>query len=239
MVEYGKPTIESLQGQIEELRRAVRDLQRANRVLGAIPQGETIEVLDPADGSTLVRMGDTTYGVGVEFMDDAGIVVARFGTTSGGVPGVEIGDAPGTEQPYMAITQEGQYWPYVAHPFAGFLGALSSPITSATFTTTHRCAVELVTFAQVKVRITASCDGATTGEVRVHCNGNTTSAVALPAGVFTDVEYNWDVSSFVDVNTGPWTFDVQARRTGGAGNVNVYPPTELAMGFMDGTATGL
>lgn len=128
--------------------------------------------------------------------------------------------------------------PYPAAPYGG-AGAPSAtwyvPVTAATFDHSQATQPWLARVARIVrtgfiVRVPWSTDAATTGEVRLYGDAgfpaganNPTSAVALAANSSGIVDFRW--LHGVD----PWdatdaAIFIEARRTGGAGNVNIgYP----------------
>lgn len=244
MTDLSKARITTLLDRLDEMERKITDLERSNALVGAIPQGYSIQVLDPADGSIVAVIGATDSGAGAEFRDSSGVIVARLGDISGGARGVEIGNNPTglTTNTFFSATPAGVEYPYQVHPWYNFQSG-SVPTTSGTFFGAHRCRIELATATKVKVRTTCSADAATTGEFRLYeqATGRATTAIAIPANSFVDYVFGWDLSPDVIIGTGPIQLELQVRRTSGAGNVWGYIPSELIMStaISPATSTGV
>jgi hypothetical protein len=101
-----------------------------------------------------------------------------------------------------------------------------------------------VTADAVQIQLAVGADAATTGEVRITTNvsGSPISAVlSVPASTAAAYEWKWKVPGMI-LGTGPITFQIQARRVTGAGNINVYPPTQMhetTAATIGATATGV
>jgi hypothetical protein len=126
--------------------------------------------------------------------------------------------------------------PYPASPYGGN-GPPDSlwfiPVTSATFTSTQASQPWLIVLDRImkvgfSILIPFKTDVGTTGEVRLNellglVPGGPTSAISLPANTSGNVQFNW-----LHGMTPYTTFDcyllIEARRTAGAGNVNIGFP---------------
>jgi hypothetical protein len=100
-------------------------------------------------------------------------------------------------------------------------------VTSATFVITWEVGVSQIVNDSFLVQTTVVADAGTTGEVRLYApsvSGTPVTAVAsIPAGVQRFVRFAWLVPDMI-VGTNTALFQVQARRTAGAGAVNVFYP---------------
>ncbi len=100
-------------------------------------------------------------------------------------------------------------------------------VTSGTFVVTWEVGVSQIVNDSFLVQATVVTDAGTTGEVRLSAPSITgdpvTSVGSFPAGVQRFVRFAWLVPDMI-VGTGNALFQVEARRTGGAGAVNVFYP---------------
>jgi hypothetical protein len=229
--------------QIEDRFRAIEQsinaLAGRNPLNSAVFSGTTRNV-DP-DGNTVGSWGPD----GFKFYDTAGNLLLSLGATGffmydadaetrliigatePGAYGVIVNDADGTT-PRLWIDETGIRSPFLASPFVA--ADDYKAVTSGTYVITHRAQVELITSPGLYVWVTAASDPGTTGEVRLRNNftGATTEAVTIPAGSSGTVQqFRWLHGS--DLNEGPIVFEVQARRTAGTGNLNVYRPPSLTL----------
>lgn len=237
-----RPEIGGLLRKITDLEERLQRLERGNPLAGSLPPGESIEVLDPADGSSLVKLGDLdTLGVGASFRDAAGTLVTAIGqltTGSGAMVGSEPdGNATNT---FFLATSAGLVYPWITHSWYKANDAVN--ITAGAFTTAFHCRVELVQGSQAMVNVIVNSDVGTTGEFRLRhtVSGTTTSTVTIPSGTQVDQAFRWELGSNMVVGTGPHVFQIEARRTGGAGNVYIFAPGSLSISAqLGGTATGI
>jgi hypothetical protein len=204
--------------------RRFRDLERR---LEALERGERMPYTSQRGGT-------------FELLDDQGRPVFYFGTfTRGAGTGYGIqakvpdGAGPGTNPTVLEIDDDGLEAPYLDIPY-GKAGDFVV-VTAAGFTTAWSGNAALCVARAVRVGFTIGCDAATTGEVRVIAGARTSAARPLAAGAFTSGTFDLLLMDDV-IGSGPLGVHLQARRTGGAGNVNVYPPTTMAQVGDDGTA---
>lgn len=127
-----------------------------------------------------------------------------------------------------------QLLPDLAYPFAPYGGAAGPsslwyiPVTNGAFDGSQASQPWLGRMTRcvhksLLVRVPWTTDGGTTGEVRLFTSPNATSAVALPAASSGIVTFNWlhGITPWLAADFGVF---VEARRTGGAGGVNIgYP----------------
>lgn len=98
-------------------------------------------------------------------------------------------------------------------------------ITSASFVTVYESTVKRAPSTAVRFDAIVGADAATTGEVRVQISGVVDgAAVTCAAGAFTYPEFKLDTAGLGLDPGSAFTVNLQARRTGGAGNINVYRP---------------
>lgn len=217
--------------ELAELKRRISELESGNPLVGAIPRGAKIMVLDPNDGSLLATIGksDATGALGAEFRNDAGQVVAIFGTAGNGFQGALIGQNPngGSNNTHLMVGANGIQQPFLAHPWASRLAVV---VNSTTFETTHSCWIGITQGGHFFFdQIFFYADAGTTGELRVQCatTGQFTSVVPVTGGTPVATPMRWNLSATVAAGVGPVVFHVQARVVSGAGAVRVETPSEM------------
>lgn len=156
-------------------------------------------------------------------LNDSGQRVAEFGQLAGGNYGFAVNDALSTQTILLVDDARGVSVPVIEH--AWLKADDFTVVTSGSFTTLFRCHVS-VPLAQVySVTVVVTTAVATTGEVRLNIPGfGTTNAKSCPAAAQTDAVFAWDPGMALGLGSTPFDIEVQARRTSGAGNVNVYTP---------------
>lgn len=197
-----------------EIERRLRDLEVGRRAPSTVQAGGTFELRDD-DGDPVFlfgqfdRSGGTAFGVQAVVPDGAGP-----GTT----PTVFEVDDDGLEAPYLELPTQ---------PAGEFIA-----VTSGSFVDVWEARASLLVAAALFVDVPWATDPATTGEVRVSLNASTTDPVTLGAGTSGNAELRWLHGQHI--GSGPYLVKVQARRTGGAGNVSLFVPT-VAQAGNDGT----
>jgi hypothetical protein len=205
-----------------DLERRLEALERGERMPYTSQRGGTFELLDDQGRpvfyfGTYTRGAGTGYGVLAEVPDGAG---------PGTAPSVFEVDDDGLEAPFLEL-MVGLPNQFVA-------------VTGGAFATIWEGAAGLTVARAVQVSYNVGVDAATTGEVRVVAGSRTSSAVNCPGGAFTQGVFNLLLPDN-SIGSGPLIVNLQARRTAGAGNVNVYRPRMSQAGNdgIDATVTGL
>ena len=215
---------------LEERLRAVEQKVEAalnrNPLNNAVFRG-TMRNVDEA-GNTLVEIGPS----GFSMYDADGDLRARIGITEAGRYGLLVLDAGGTVQRLWA-DERGILSPYLSAPLVD-ADSDYKVVTSGSFVATHRAQFETITSQGLYCWVTATAAAGTTGEIRLRNTGTgaTTEAVVVPDGGQVTQQFRWLHGSAL--SAGPITFEVQARRTTGAGDLNVYRAPGMWM-----TAPGL
>jgi hypothetical protein len=210
-----------MEERFRRIEQELRAIHGKNPLNNAVFSG-TLRRVDEV-GNTLVQLGDG----GFKMLDADGETRLIIGQTEPGRYGIIVNDADGTT-PRLWIDESGIRAPYLASPFVA--ADDYKTVASATFVVTHRAQVEQITSEGVYAWVTAGSDVGTTGEVRLRNTdtGVTTQAMTVPAASSGTVQqFRWLHGSLL--SAGPIVFEVQARRTAGAGNVNVYRPPSLTM----------
>jgi len=158
--------------------------------------------------------------------DNLMTVFGRFSDGSNEFQGFVMYDVNGEPMIMVRSDREGIIHPLVQ---AVFVPSNSfTPVTSGTFVTTHRLNPISIYYDVLRVAVQVGSDAATTGEVRLRevNSGLTTTALATTAGTIQLGVFEW--LHGVTPGSGNGDFVIDARRTGGAGNINVYMPNEAA-----------
>jgi hypothetical protein len=233
------PTVSpSLARMLAEYERRIRTLETAAQLGNSSITGGRLRVLTAAGAPVAAFGADATDpdAVGSLLYASDGSVLAAFGQVpalSGG-EGVQLGS---TANPTFLWNQtDGQLRPHQISVFAPSQGA--QIITSGSYVLAHDCWFEKPQTKYLHVRFAVGIDAGVTGEFRmVHVGGSTTNTLSLssvPGAVFT-VELAWAPASLT-INTAA-KFRLEARRTAGAANVNVYNPYGAELGDFRSTAT--
>ena len=225
MTNLSRPEVTNLLGTIRDLERRVMDLERANTLVGSVPKGQSIKVLDPNDGSVVAVIGQHsgatwTDKVGSIFYDAAGEPVAIFGQLPAGDDGAEL-NTNGFAT--LRVGSNGVDKPYEHIPFL-VVPETRVNITSGTFTTTFRAYCINTQHKHFKVRVDVGADASTNGELRlsVPFTGQTSSVFTVTGtGSLTSKSCTMDVTGSPG---GSISVEIQIRRTSGAGNVFVESP---------------
>lgn len=195
---------------IQALERKVADLLGARPMQHTAMTAGRFSVIDQS-GEERVRIGVVRSEDGI---DKYGLIIAD----DGGVR-FEVNGEDGFVVPMFPLTPIPQKQlgsgPYVV-------------TTSATFESVYR-AVSQTTHKAMTYRFVVVTAASTVGEVRVrHVGSGTTSGViSCAAGGQTNGLFQWLHDQ--PLGTGPHSFDLQARRVSGAGDVNVFWPDLAAM----------
>jgi len=231
------PTVpQTLADRLATVERRLAALERSPQLTSSSIKGGTLRVLRAA-GTPVAALGeDSTNTVGTVLYDSSGNVIAAFGQVPAltGADGVQLGTT--ADPTFLWNTTDGQLRPHQISVFAPSQGA--QVITSGTFVLAHDCWFEKPQTKYLHVRFAVGIDAGVTGEFRmVHVSGSTSNTLTLssvPGAVFT-VELAWAPTSLA-INTAA-KFRLEARRTAGAGNVNVYNPYGAELGDFRSTAT--
>ena len=192
-----------LPGWMRDMERRVRDLERA-----------------PTLRNTSMTSGTTTI------VDDNDIERLTMGILGSGDYGIQISDEDGNAA--FRVSGAGTDLPYV--PLATFDAFDNYAYNSGTWTTTrYSTQIESASHAGLYVWMYGiTSDASTTGEMRV----------AIPAaGAYTDpaefddggVQFQFKWLHGLPINSGPYTVQIEARRTAGTGDFFVYWPTSWAL----------
>jgi hypothetical protein len=228
---------EDLLARIADLERRIRNLETSPRLTQSSVKDGAVTFYDAATRRVVVigKQPDTgKWGISV-FDALTGNRVVYLGEYGTNLYGMFVDRTPG-DGVIEANTSDGIISPWLTHPFRRLNDFVA--VTSGTFVSTHEAAVELIQSKAARVRIPWTTDGGTTGEVRLFLNGSATNARSLAAGGAGEAEFKWLHGA--TLGSGPQFFQIQARRTGGAGNVDIYMPLGLTVGSnFDETATGI
>jgi hypothetical protein len=169
-------------------------------------------------------------GTGVRVFDNTGQVRSLMGFINASVGyGFRVRDASGGLR--ASVVDNGWHDPWLSHPWRAVITPQRQSTTSGSFQTLWTSSVQLITHGGAAVDLAWVTDAATTGELRMQTASGNTTAVSLPAGSSGGVQYRWLHGS--PLGSGPVGFNIQARRTGGGGDVHLDAPfSALAMADM-------
>lgn len=190
----------------EDLSSYISDLERRIRLLETAPR---LKSSSNSDDNNVTR---TVFG---QFPDPDGDF------------GLEIRNASST----LTFRADSLGIAYPRIPLSLTKAADVIAVTSATEVNTWRLTTAMATADAIQIQLQVTSDAGTTGTLRISANiGGTsyTAAQVVPALFSGFLEWKWAPVGLV-VGTGPIVYDILATRTGGAGNINAYPPVQ---GFM-------
>lgn len=221
----------ALEERLRRIEQELRAIQGKNPLNDAVFSG-VLRNTDAA-GNTLVEIGPN----GLRMFDASGLLRVKIGIVgSGGNYGWAVYDANAGLR--SQVDNDGHKDPWIPH--AMIPAGVNTPVTSASFVPIYQGQVQLITHKGVSVSVIVSCPVGTTGEVRLRNadGGAVTSVVAIGSGAQVGQTFQWLHGS--TLGGGPVRFDIEARRTSGAGDVIVYQPYTLAMADpLQCTSTGL
>lgn len=182
----------------------LRALETAPRISTTSQRGGSYILLDD-EGRAVWTFGEYTRGI----VTDYGIQsIAVDGNPAGNATALEV-NADGMEAPWVPC-QIARTDDFVV-------------VTSGAFIDVWNGSAGLLVSNAIEWFSVIGCDGGTTAEARLSIAGVKTSGViACGAGVFTNLIWSWLHEQDLGAN---FFFTLQVRRTGGAGNVNVYHPS--------------
>lgn len=217
------PSGDAFLERLANLERRLNDLERAPRMPYTSQRGGTFELLDDA-GRPVFYFGNYNRG---------------SGPVGYGVQAIAVdGAGPGTSPTVFEVDDDGLEAPYLDIPVGRVNDFVA--VTTVGFGDIWEGYSALVVARAVQVGLTVGVDAATTGEVRVVAGTRVSAVVNCPGGTFTSPVFDLLLADDT-IGTGPLIVKVQARRTAGAGNVNVYRP-RMSQAGNDGigaTVTGL
>jgi hypothetical protein len=176
--------------------------------------------VDDLKALVIARLSGATQGGAFRIADSAGHLRVLLGNLDGnpttGHYGVSAYDAAGNQRLYLDETGFG----LPRYSFAVRDPAAVKVVTAGAFTQTWQVVMPQVLGPGLETWIGWSTDAGTTGEIRVNSFASTTTALALPAASAGNAYSRW--LHGIPLGTGPIAPVVEARRTGGVGNVNIY-----------------
>lgn len=189
---------ETLTDIIRDFDRRLHALETSSRLARSSIRDGALTI-EKADGTLISRLGkqpDNSYGL-VHHHENGQILYQHSSLTGQAFPGVPL-----------ALAKN-------ADPFIS---------TSSTFETAYACTVDTALTTAVLVNIPVSADAGTTGEIRLRnavVGGATSNAKAITAGFSGYIQFNWLHQQ--TVGSGVFAPLVEVRRTGGTGNIYVWP----------------
>jgi hypothetical protein len=193
---------------LAEIRRRLKNVESANRLQSSSVRGGAMLVLDD-DGNSIVYMGrliGTNDGLQVD--------------GDGGATGMmHVSSQIGWAQPYLMTST------FVRPTEA-------ETVTSGSFVDAWLAKAEQNLSEHVRFTCAVATDAATTAEVRFTVAGTPIGDTLVLAGSHS-AYHEFAAPTGGVLFAGPYWMALQARRTGGAGNVYVYRPFGLVMGKFD------
>jgi hypothetical protein len=181
---------------ISEIERRLRDLASGSGLRNA-----SMSDLDGVERVKIGRLEEGVYGILVK--DDNGHPVFRVDGSGLTYPGLSLASKKSTD---------------------------SVVVNSGSFVPAWETVESWVTHNSIRWRSSVVVDAATTGEARLYAPGiagtPATSILGLPAGVQTEIGWNWAIPGLA-IGSEQMMVQLQVRRTAGAGNISVYAPYNL------------
>ena len=227
-----------LEERLRAIEQKLEEALRRNPLRDASMTDGALRILDAAGNQQIVigKQTDGTYGIwsfddagnvvlklddnGLRAYDTSGLVRGLIGLITSGNYGVRVRDASNGIR--FSIDNDGYRDPWLAHPWRGVLSPSRESTTSASFQSLWRSRVELLTHKGVACTAAWVTDAGTTAEIRLSSGFGQTSAVALAAGSSGSQQFQW--LHGLALGGGPIDFELQARVTGGAGQVHLDEP---------------
>lgn len=247
---------------VRRLEQRVSELERGlNKPGGPIPNGSVIsgktstgvtvfrlghlssvddglEIFDPANGKLVAALGKIGSDRGLVIYDTSGNKVAVVGTNDLNEVGIDVSD-PGTGVRLLkTVASLGLASPVGASTASWQRDGDFITKTTGSFDRCYLAQFELITGKELKFRVDLETDVGTTGEVEVRINGSALGTVkTLASGFNQNVQFAASIP--LAIGTAGVQLEINARRTGGAGNVYVTMPYDLVMGsYLGATANG-
>lgn len=218
--------IETLETRLKAMEERLLKLETAPRAPHTSVQNGSFTILDDT-GKTVAKFDRD----GFKMYDAAAVLRLQIGFIDAGAGyGVKVFTTVG--QSLFEANDDGLRFPALNTPWipqiATFTG-LFTPITDAAFVNVYQAEFSQITHLGFASTVTSTSDAGTTGEFRVSADaGGSTSTITVPAGsAGTSQAFEW--LHGLNLNSGPTSFRVQARRTGGAGAINVYLPARASL----------
>lgn len=151
-----------------------------------------------------------------------------------GKTGVVLAVGDGSH-PYFWTDEDGFHEPWFPVPVVDF--SAEKTTSSGSFDALWSGKVFSVYHGGVRAIVNYYADAGTTGEVRISAGAGSTDAVTIADGVSGTAEFSWlhDIA----LGAGPFAFDVEARVTGGGGQIHILTPDMAMVDPKVCTATGL
>jgi len=225
---------------VNELEKRIVKLERAPRAGNTSIDSGSFTLVNPNTGNTVFYVGQLSNGdYGIEMYRDDGKIALRIGRVFISDPEQILalynrgGTAIGGDQ----FLDYGGMLDYAAHLATPIAGAPQVAVTSGTFVDTHLI-YTVSKSSLARFYFTAICtDGTTSGELRMTDStgtpltgffGATVDPVVIPLGTTTETNFNTDTNTTLvfatpSVEGDPYTIKIQAKRTAGAGTMNIRP----------------
>jgi hypothetical protein len=231
---------------LDDLQARVALLEEQVRALSTAPRAPFTSIPD-ADGNEAVRLSVA----GLEFFNPDGTRRSRFDGRQllfyaptgevtvilGEVTWSDIDSVNRVEQGLLVQRTDGKDMLAIGANGRGLLKPVMTyqphrlndfvVTTAGAFTAIWQYDVPSIPSNSISVTVAVGADAGTTGEVRLAIGGLVTNAQTVPAGTLNSYVFKWDIEEAgLDISS-QFFCNVEVRRTGGAGNLNVYTPQPL------------
>lgn len=219
-MDLNRPEINGLFAELDDLRQRVRRLERGNPLVGNVPAGESVQVVDPNDGSPLVKLGATSQGLGAEFFDSDGDAVLRLGDLAGARKGMEGYNGAGVR--ILRVDDRGLLEPNIPMVFTAVNGSFKDVAAIGSYEHMWECNPGVIPTQYVRFIVPIAVDaGAVTVTARFQTDaGQISTAKTIPANSVADYTFFWKLDDVLGVNASRIKLYVQRSAAVG---VHVYP----------------
>lgn len=179
------------------------------------------------EGSNKLLQSAITNGT-IKVYNSAGVRIAEMGSTPAGGGGIELLASNGTTDLLVVDQTLGFAIPWLSTGWKD--AAANKVVTSGTFVSTYNTLTELLFASELRFRVSIISDVGTTGEARITYSGGSVlgNVKTIPSGANASYEYR--IAHGFTLGGGPLQFDLEVRRTSGAGNITVYEPSQMHYG---------
>jgi hypothetical protein len=212
-MEISKAKIETFMDNIVRLEARIAELERANPLVGALPRGTSIVVLDTA-----------------------GNLVAEIGSVNSGT---EEGFAlyADSEAVLKAVDGKGMLKPHLGVPMRETTGLVSVANFGASYILTHDGLLDEVQHKYISMQISMNCPAGTTGIVRLRTSSGQTSATKTcpPSSGVTATLFMELTAALGTPSLALWC---EVNNNGGAGSVTISTPHVIVGDYSAFATTG-
>jgi hypothetical protein len=202
---------QTLLTEITDLKRRLAALERSPQLKSSSIKGGTLRVLD-ASGNPILEAGEISI--------DGGTVTSD---------GLRI-STPGGEPVLQVSANRGLTLPAVVYPWRDSPNQATA-ITSAAWTTVYESRIESLHGDSLRSDWSVTLDSGVSADIRVQITtgpvNTDTVAIAFATAATWTFALRW--LHGLGMGSGPYVVRIEARRTAGAANVNVFEPYHIAI----------